>query len=212
MPCLDTDLYRNVHIHTTEAYAHGYTHACIDTLARVYVYTLLSGHTPLQTRTQTHILTRAHTQTHTLRPTKRQVCTSAAWSPWPMILSNNNGFTWSNHKKTNVSNSRGSPPVSVRMFWHHVLFESCRTGEHFQSLAQYHVSVCVSFTAALSSVHGGSRRTKMPLTQKVNNQTQKTNQELAKQISSPQKREGSPLRWQKECASEFILGSEIAPL
>lgn len=82
---MDIDLYRNAdpHIRTTEAYAHYYTHACINTFAHSYVHA----------HTLPHTLALARAHTHRLPTHNRQVSTVHLWEgdlQSPATLSNQN--------------------------------------------------------------------------------------------------------------------------
>lgn len=125
MPCLDIGLHRNAHARTrTEAHAHNYTHACIDTLALVYMCTLTHSPTHMHLHTPTHKC--PHARVHTCSAnTWRQVCTCMGQEVTHDPPGNNlYGFTWLTHKKIKVT----AEGVIVCKLRQNVLKVSCRTG------------------------------------------------------------------------------------
>lgn len=131
MPWLDIDLYRNSHTHTRNRgkRTHYYTHACIDTLAQVYLYSHgphIQSHTCTRTQTHAHMCSNTRTPTHA-QPTQRGRSVHLWEGDVTRDPSNKYGFTWSKHKKINVTNSRGSRPSIVGKLRQNVLLKSSRT-------------------------------------------------------------------------------------
>lgn len=163
MPCLDTDLYRNTHAHTRNRGIRTLLHTCMHRYARSssHVHTRVTHSvTYMHTYTNARTLVSPRTHAHSCSAnTERQVCTSMggrcySWSPAIKY-----GFTWSKHKKIEVTNSRGSHLVIVCKLRQNVPLKSFRTGP--RGVKVWHNVMSLSFSLALLytdmyNIHGGS--------------------------------------------------------
>lgn len=110
MPCLDTDLYI-AHTHTRNGGIRTRQHTCMHRYARsdLCLQTHVMSHTCAHGNTHrpSHTDTYTHTHAHMLRPTQKGRSVHLWREMLPTIPSNNYSITWSKHKKTKVTNSRG---------------------------------------------------------------------------------------------------------